>query len=161
MFGLLWVFLTNPMTLLVVFGLVAAAGVLFAVAGPAKALKFLLDVRVLLIAALAAGVLGYAHLAKQNQKLGEQIATQKVETRTTTDAAATIRKRATSRAVRTVEKDRLSGAIEHAQPGQAQDDVMDEIASLQGNTAASAAPPAPRTNPDGVQHDKPDGAVRP
>lgn len=157
MFGLLWMFLSNPMTVLVALALVVILIGLVGVLGVPRTLKIVSDPRVVLAALLVAGVLGYVHLSQENQKLKAEIAQTKVVDRAQDDALRAIRSRIAKREVRQKQTDRITRIIVNSEEGKAHDAVLDEIARIQQGGAVDEPSPVV----DGVRDGDPDGMVRP
>jgi len=160
MFDLVWMFIKNPMTLFVIFAAVVVLAGIFFAAGPKAVLKLLVEPRLWLIGLLAAGMLGYQHLAKENADLKAKVEQQASIDRAHDDALKAIRSRQSRQKERQRQSDRLTGVIDDAEPGTAYDAVLDEIDAIQKGGTAAPDGVAKLPAPDGMPV-QPDGVVRP
>ncbi|UTU07856.1 hypothetical protein CcrC1_gp170 [Caulobacter phage C1] len=150
LFGLIF---GHPKLWLGILVLALAAGV---IVFKGAFLKFLLNARTLLVIAVAVGLLSVASLKKdmqvleaKNQHLTEQV-------QATADGMAAVTHKSKAQRVNAVKTARLHEVISNAQPDQALDDVLDEIAVQQGQSDPGGAGHGPVAKPDGVRHDQPD-----
>jgi hypothetical protein len=140
MLGVLLSILVNPYALL---GLVAAAAIgaiIWFTAGPVKFVAIVTDIRTWFVLGAILAVLAYANVVKQNRdlKASFEAATVKNQATSDKDAQAVTQTRAVAHTKRATQSSQLQEKIDHAQPGQAEDDVMDAIADQL--TACASAP---------------------
>lgn len=133
---------------------VVAAGYAYFRGLPAL-LKIVLDLRTWLVVGFVVLVLAVSSLQKKNEVLNDKLDNAEQVEISKTDASKTLTKRLKAKDVRAAESQRLEEAITNAEPEEAVDDLLDEIAALQSGRPAVDRQPGP----DGVRH--PDGTIEP
>lgn len=97
--------------------------------------------------------LNIAHITKENATLKQQVTELQNQNTADSDAAKADKTRASQQAKRSSQSSRDQSIIDHAQPGHAQDDLLDQYAQdrpdLNGNSSSSSANEL-RKSPDGV-----------
>lgn len=157
MFAFLLALITNPMVIVsLVVGIAVLVGLYFA--APQLFLKVALHPVTWLVILGIAMASGYMHLSNQNAELKTEIQQTKPVIQAKDDSAVTLHFYHDRQKTRQAEKDRIGAAITHAQPGQAYDDALDEIARIQ-NQPSSA--PVDRHAGDKQLRNNPDGVVKP
>lgn len=169
-------------------GVVLLAGigaVIYFTLGPVTLMKVACDIRTWFAIGAVLAVLAFANVEKQNADLKAQVADYAAQTAANqktadADAKTTTDTRAAQKTVRAAQSTRLQQRIDHAQPGHAEDDVLDAIAAERPDGAAAqpaptapahppAQPPAPAAKPlpggpapaAGGVSKRPDGAIEP
>jgi membrane protein implicated in regulation of membrane protease activity len=150
MFPIILHLLLNPGFLigLVVIALIAA-GIYFTM-GPLTLLKVATDIRTWFILAFFLLVLAYAHTEQRADALEQDVKQSKTVQTATTDGAKTTELRVQQKTKRQTQSNHLQESISHAQPGQAQDDLLDAIAQDRPDLQPGAAPVGVRKPVDGT-----------
>ncbi len=152
LFSFLFGFLANPWFwgAFVVLALAAGAMIYF---GQVKLLlKIVTSPHLWLVLVAVLLLLSVDHVEKENAALKQQVTTMQNQQTATKDAADTDKNRATQQTKRHTQQTKNQTIIEHAQPGQAQDDLLDQFAQdrpdLNGGSSSSSV--GLRKHPDGV-----------
>lgn len=133
----LWAAVGHPAVLIAALVLVIGLAAYGYFLGLPALIKVLVSPAFWLAILLVVGVLGIASLKQENDALHKQVAVQATTVTASTDGAAAVQQKVVASTKRQAEDHRIQGAITNAQPGHAEDDAMDEIASIQAN------PPVP------------------
>lgn len=151
----LWAVLANPTVLIVVALGVAALVAYGYFRGPDKALKLLMDFRLWLAVVIAVLSLAVVDLKRENTAQNDKLAAAEQTETAKDDAAETLTKRLERKDTRSAEDRRIQGAINNADPDEAFDAALDEIAAIQSGDPAGGG------EPGGDRVRDPDGAIVP
>ena len=154
--GFLWTLVSQPAVLFALAAAGGAAALLFYTSGPQALLKIVMNVKTWAVIAVVMLGLAVVDLKKSNDKLEQQIAHSNEVVISKDDAAKSVAKREKLAVRRQAEKTRIQEALTHAEPEEVYDATLDAIAEVQRGSSADAKPV-----PERVQHDRPDGVVRP
>ncbi len=159
-FGFVWTLLTQPSVLMWGLAAVAAVAVMFYLGAGKTVLKLAMDVRVWLVVAAAVLFLSVGDIKKQNTDLKRQLDQIEEVQAAKDDGIETQNFRQDLRTARGAESNRIRDRIIHAEPDQAVDSALDEIATIQDENAPDE--PDDRGLLDRLLDRKqPDGAVGP
>ncbi len=152
MLGFLLGFFHVPIFWIAIAVLAAIAVGLYFWQGPALLLKIVANPYVWLAAVVALGAMSVMHLEQENKDLKATVQQQQTQSSATTDAQKTDEVRVTQKTKRQTQSDKQQTVITNAKPGQAQDDLLDEISSERPdlNSSASASADGLRKQPDGT-----------
>ncbi|AXQ69206.1 hypothetical protein HOU02_gp519 [Caulobacter phage CcrBL9] len=151
-FDLLGFIFGHPKVILGVIVLALAAGLIIF---KGAFLKFITNARVLLVIAVAVGVLSVASVRRDMATLEAKNAHLTEQVQAVTDGAKAVTHKSEAQRVNAQNTARLHEVISHAKPDQALDDVLDEIALQQGQNVPGGAGGDPVAQPVGVRNDVP------
>lgn len=145
---ILFKLLLNPAVLILAGVVVAGLVALWFIGGPVRFAKVIGDFRVWLAVAGVALFLAFANVSHKLDVVQAQQHQQQLQSQAVTDAGTVVTHKVQKQAARQSQDNRLQEAITNAQPGQAQDAVLDAIDHERGGG------PAPGGKSVGVRHDQ-------
>lgn len=157
----IWAVVANPTVAIVVVLAVLAALIYGYLRGAPALMKILMDLRTWCVAAILILGLAVSDLKKENTDLHKRIDTAEQSMKAKDDTRKTLEKRQRQRDQRAAEDTRLDEVIDNAPPGQAVDNVLDEIDRLQKGQPPAPAAADPVDPVAGERVRTPDGAIVP
>lgn len=145
-------FLANPWFWGAVVVLALAAGAMIYFKQTALLLKIVASPHLWLALVACLLLLSVDHVEKENAALKQQVTTMQNQQTSDKDAADTDKTRAGQQTKRHAQQTKNQTIIEHAQPGHAQDDLLDQFAQDRPdlNGGSSSSPDGVRKHADGV-----------